>query len=80
VNLTPTEFDILAELMAAPGRVFSRAALLEAVQGIAIDSMERSINVHVRNLRTKIEPDSSHPTYIETVFGVGYRLNADLEG
>ena len=79
-NLTPTEFDILAELMAAPGRVFTRAGLLEAVQGVAIDSMERSINVHIRNLRTKIEPDPSRPRYIETVFGVGYRFCADLEG
>ena len=80
VNLTPTEFGILAELMAAPGQVFTRAALLEAVQGVSIDSMERSVNVHVRNLRTKIEPDPSHPYYIETVFGVGYRLNPGLEG
>ena len=80
VSLTPTEFGILAELMAAPGRVFTRAALLEAVQGVSIESMERSINVHVRNLRTKIEPNPSHPSYVETVFGVGYRLNPDLEG
>jgi DNA-binding response OmpR family regulator len=77
VNLTPTEFDLLAVLMAEPGRVFSRAALLEAVQGIAFEGLERSINVHIRNLRTKIEPDPGHPRYIETVFGVGYRFAAD---
>jgi len=74
VNLTPTEFDLLATLMSEPGRVFSRASLLEAVQGIAFEGMERSINVHIRNLRTKIEPDPANPRYIETIFGVGYRF------
>jgi DNA-binding response OmpR family regulator len=79
VNLTPTEFDLLAELMSTPSRVLSRAALLEAVQGVAIDSMERAINVHVSNLRAKIEPDPDRPRYIETVFGVGYRFNPDAD-
>ena len=79
VDLTPTEFDLLAELMSAPGRVFSRAALLEAIQGVAIDSMERSINVHISNLRAKLEPDPDQPRYIETVFGVGYRFNPDAD-
>jgi DNA-binding response OmpR family regulator len=75
VELTPTEFDLLATLMAAPGRVFTRAELLEAVQGVALESMERAINVHVSNLRAKIEPDPAEPRYVETVFGVGYRFN-----
>ena len=79
VKLTPTEFDLLAELMSAPGRVFDRAALLEAVQGVAIDGMERSINVHISNLRAKVEPDPDQPRYIETVFGVGYRFNPDAD-
>jgi DNA-binding response OmpR family regulator len=79
VNLTATEFDLLAELMSAPGQVFDRATLLKALQGVAIDSMERSIDVHVRNLRAKIEPDSANPRYIETVFGVGYRFNLDAD-
>ncbi len=74
VKLTPTEFELLAQLMAEPGRVFSRATLLEAVQGIAFEGLERSINVHIRNLRTKIEPDPANPRYIETVFGAGYRF------
>jgi len=78
VNLTPTEFDLLAELMAAPGHVFTRASLLETIQGIALDGMERSINVHIRNLRVKIEPDPSEPRYVETVFGVGYRFCGDV--
>ncbi len=77
VKLTPTEFDLLAALMSAPGHVFSRHALLEKVQGVAVDSLERSIDVHIRNLRTKIEPDPGNPRYIETVFGVGYRFCAE---
>lgn len=77
-NLTPTEFDLLATLMAEPGRVFTRSALLQAVQGIAFEGLERSINVHIRNLRTKIEPDPGNPHYIETVFGVGYRFGTDV--
>lgn len=74
VSLTPTEFDLLAVLMATPGRVFSRAELLEAIQGVSVESMERSVDVHIRNLRTKIEPDPGAPCYVETVFGVGYRF------
>ena len=77
VKLTPSEFDLLAALMSAPGRVLSRLMLLEQVQGVAIDSLERSIDVHIRNLRTKIEPDPGNPRYIETVFGVGYRFCAE---
>ncbi|MGQ9787143.1 MAG: response regulator [Anaerolineae bacterium] len=80
VHLTPTEFELLTTLMAAPGRVFSRAALLEAVQGVSVETMERSIDVHIRNLRTKIEPDPSNPRYVETVFGVGYRFRPSEEG
>jgi DNA-binding response OmpR family regulator len=77
VKLTPTEFDLLAVLMSAPGHVLSRLALLEQVQGVAVDSLERSIDVHIRNLRTKIESDPGNPRYIETVFGVGYRFCAE---
>ena len=75
VELTPTEFDLLATLMSAPDRVFSRAELLEAVQGVAVETMERAVNVHVSNLRAKIELDPGNPRYIETVFGVGYRFH-----
>jgi DNA-binding response OmpR family regulator len=77
VNLTPTEFDLLAILMSAQGQVFSRETLLEELQGVALSAMERSINVHISNLRSKIEPDSGKPRYIETVFGVGYRFCSD---
>ncbi len=74
VDLTPSEFDLLATLMAVPGRVFSRLELLERLQGDAFEGYERTIDVHIRNLRTKIEADPRHPRYIETVFGVGYRF------
>lgn len=74
VDLTPSEFDILATLMAAPGRVFSRLELLDRLQGAAYEGYERTIDVHIRNLRTKIEPDPSTPCYIETVYGAGYRF------
>jgi DNA-binding response OmpR family regulator len=77
VHLTPSEFDLLAIFMAAPRRVFSRLALLEALQGSAFEGVARTIDVHIRNLRAKIEPDPSQPRYIETVFGVGYRLRDD---
>jgi DNA-binding response OmpR family regulator len=79
VNLTPSEFDLLAILMAAPGRAFSRADLLEQLQGTSFEGIERTIDVHIRNLRTKIEADPSDPRYIETVFGIGYRIRPDSE-
>ena len=74
VDLTPSEFDLLSALMAAPGRVFSRTELLEQVQGIVYEGYERTIDVHVRNLRAKVEPEPGEPRYIETVYGVGYRF------
>ena len=76
VSLTPSEFDLLYILMAAPGRVFSRADLQLKLQGSSLEGMERTIDVHVRNLRTKIEANPAKPVYIETVFGVGYRFRA----
>ncbi len=74
VDLTPSEFGILQTLIARPGRVFTRMELLDAVQGEAYAGYERTIDVHVKNLRLKIEPDPRTPRYIETVYGVGYRL------
>ena len=74
VHLTPSEFDLLALLMNAPGRVFSRLDLLEDLQGTSFEGVARTIDVHVRNLRTKIESDPANPCYIETVFGIGYRF------
>lgn len=76
-NLTPSEFALLAVLMAAPGRVFSREQLLEQLQGNNYEGVERTIDVHIRNLRKKIEPDPTRPRYVETVFGAGYRCRAE---
>jgi len=77
VNLTPSEFDLLYILMSTPGRVFSRSDLLLKLQGSTLEGIERTIDVHVSNLRTKIEPHPSKPIYIETVFGVGYRFRPE---
>ena len=73
VSLTPSEFALLAALLESPGRVFSRELLLERLQGNDYEGVERTIDVHIRNLRRKIEPDPTRPRYIKTVFGVGYR-------
>jgi len=77
VDLTPTEFQLLATMVRQPGRVFSRAQLLSAVRGVAFESYERAIDAHIKNLRRKMEPDPHNPRYLLTVFGVGYRF-ADL--
>jgi two-component system, OmpR family, alkaline phosphatase synthesis response regulator PhoP len=78
VGLTPSEFELLATMMAAPGRVFSRLELLDRLQGTAYEGYERTIDVHIRNLRTKIETNPSIPRYVETVYGAGYRFAPQL--
>ena len=77
INLTPTEFDLLALLMQNPGQVYSRLDLLERLQDTSFEGVARTIDVHVRNLRTKIEVNPANPLYIETVFGVGYRIRPE---
>jgi two-component system alkaline phosphatase synthesis response regulator PhoP len=74
VNLTPTEFEILAALASQPGRIFSRAQLLTVARGVAFESYERAIDSHIRNLRRKIEPSEGEPHHIITVHGVGYKF------
>ncbi len=74
VELTPTEFDLLAYLARHPGQVFTRLQLLREVQGYTYDSFARTIDTHVKNLRRKIEADPKAPRYILTVHGVGYRF------
>ncbi|MGD8458306.1 MAG: response regulator transcription factor [Anaerolineales bacterium] len=75
IDLTPTEFHLLATMAQQPGRVFSRIQLLEATQeGAVFEGYERTIDAHIKNLRAKLEPDPKNPHYIETVFGVGYRF------
>jgi DNA-binding response OmpR family regulator len=78
MELTPTEFQLLAAMARQPGRVFTRAQLLDAIHGVAVESYERAIDAHVKNLRRKIEPDPRAPRYLLTVFGVGYRF-AELD-
>lgn len=74
LDLTRTEFDILATLMAHPGRVYTRRQLMEAAQGDAFEGYERTIDAHVKNLRRKLGDDPRAPRYVQTVFGVGYKL------
>jgi len=74
VDLTPTEFSLLATLARHPGRTLSRAQLLALAQDNPYEGYERTIDVHIRNLRAKIEPDPKHPRYVVTVYGIGYRL------
>jgi DNA-binding response OmpR family regulator len=74
VELTPTEFQLLAAMVREPGRVFTRGQLLDAVHGVAFESYERAVDAHVKNLRKKIEPTPGHPRYLLTVHGVGYRF------
>ena len=74
VELTATEFNLLAALARQPGRVFTRSQLLDAIHGVAFESYERAIDAHVKNLRRKIELDPHDPQHLVTVYGVGYRL------
>lgn len=74
IELTPTEFELLATLVREPGRVFTRGQLLDAIHGVAIESYERAIDAHVKNIRRKMEPTPGRPVYLLTVRGVGYRF------
>ncbi|HLB04867.1 MAG TPA: response regulator transcription factor [Gaiellaceae bacterium] len=74
VDVTPNEYKLLVTLARYPGRVYSRFELINHVQGYDYEGYERTIDAHVKNLRKKIEPNPKHPRYVETVFGVGYRL------
>ena len=74
VELTPTEFQLLAALARQPGRIFTRAQLLDAVHGITFESYERAIDAHIKNIRRKLEPNPREPRYVLTVYGVGYKF------
>jgi DNA-binding response OmpR family regulator len=78
LELTPTEFSLLMTMATQPGRAFSRLQLLEAIQGVAYEGYERSVDAHIKNLRAKLGDDSKKPRYVETVFGIGYRFKKDL--
>ena len=73
-ELTPTEFELLACLARQPGRVFTRAQLLDAIHGTAFESYERAIDAHIKNIRRKVEVAPAKPQYILTVYGVGYKF------
>lgn len=73
-SLTPIEFNLLAVLMRSPGRVFNRTELVDHLTDSGFTGLDSTLNVHIRNLRTKIELDPAEPQYIETVFGIGYRM------
>jgi len=77
VDLTQTEFQLLATMAARPGRIFTRAQLLDALHGVAFETYERAIDSHIKNLRRKLEPDPRRPRYVLTVYGVGYRFADD---
>jgi two-component system alkaline phosphatase synthesis response regulator PhoP len=75
IDLTPTEFQILATLARHPGRVFTRNQLLDAVHGFEIEASDRAIDAHVKNIRRKLESDSRRPRYVLTVYGLGYKFS-----
>ena len=75
IELTATEFQLLQALASQPGRIFTRSQLLNAVHGVAIESYERAIDAHIKNIRRKLEPFPHEPRYIQTVYGVGYRFS-----
>ncbi|MEK6574586.1 MAG: response regulator transcription factor [Chloroflexota bacterium] len=77
IDLTPTEFGLLAAMAREPGRAFTRLQLLEAAQGDAFEGYERTVDAHIKNLRAKLERDPKKPGYVVTVFGVGYKFNAE---
>ncbi len=79
VEVTPTEFALLKTLMEHPNHAFTRAELLEKALGYTYEGLDRTLDSHIKNVRKKIEPDASHPHYLETVFGVGYRMRDEGE-
>ena len=78
IELTPTEFNLLVKLASQPGRAFTRLQLLESVMDTDFEGYERTIDAHIKNLRSKIEPSPKNPIYIETVYGVGYRFSKTI--
>ncbi len=77
IDLTPSEFDLMSALMSKPGRVFSRLDLLDLIQGVRFEGYERTIDLHIKNLRAKLKDNPRKPNYVQTVYGAGYRLIGD---
>ncbi|MCI0393671.1 MAG: response regulator transcription factor [Chloroflexi bacterium] len=78
VELSRTEFNLLATLAREPGQTFTRAQLLSRIHGVAYDGFDRSIDAHIKNLRRKLEPDPAEPRYVLTVYGIGYKFNDEI--
>jgi two-component system alkaline phosphatase synthesis response regulator PhoP len=74
IDLTSTEFDLLLTLARHPGRIYTRAQLLDAIHGVSFESYERSVDAHIKNIRRKLEPDPKRPNLVQTVYGIGYRF------
>ena len=79
INISRKEFDILHLLASSPGKVFSREMILEAIWGVEWDGFERMIDSHIKRIRSKLEKNSVHPEWIETIWGVGYRFNDNMD-
>ena len=79
VELTATEFDLLAILAREPGRPFTRTQLLELAYDVSYAGFDRTVDAHIKNLRRKIEPDPREPRYVLTIYGVGYKFAEDAE-
>ena len=77
ITLTPNEFELLHKLALSPGRVFTRDQLIESVMGVDFDGFDRTIDVHIKNIRKKIEKETKNPKYIKTVTGIGYKFEGD---
>ena len=77
IELTAKEFDLLAHFASSPGKVYTRAQLLDSVWGYSHSGYEHTVNSHINRLRSKIEPDPAQPVYIVTVWGVGYKFRAE---
>jgi two-component system alkaline phosphatase synthesis response regulator PhoP len=74
IELTPSEFELIRVLMENPGYAFTRNDLLDKALGLSYEGMGRTLDSHIKNLRQKIEPDPKNPTYIQTIYGVGYKI------
>jgi DNA-binding response OmpR family regulator len=79
IHLTPSEFTLLTVLAQHPGQVFSREQLLERLYGVSYDSLARSVDAHVKNLRQKLEDDPANPRYVLTIYGIGYKFSGEAD-
>ena len=79
ISLTSTEFKVLSALAGAPHRVFTRSELVEKALGYQFEGYERSVDAHIKNIRRKLDDDPQNPTFIQTIYGVGYRFSGSRD-